>query len=473
MEINKHKIKIMSLGLLMIANLLSAQENVDRDKIAASQSGASSIYFETAGVNIPLVEPGNFNHVQECQVRGGLPRFIAKAKTGQAIKVAFIGGSITQANFGYRLQTANYLEHTYPNAKFKWVNAGVSGTGTELGAFRIKEQVLDYRPDLIFIEFAVNGAYADGMEGMIRQAIKSNPEVEICLIYTILNGQTAFYQKNEIPQNIVGLEKVAAHYNLLSIQLGMEAASLEASGKLVWKGNPRSVSSDQLLFSEDGIHPTTAGGSLYAAAIARALAKMQTVKEPQNSSLPKPLITSAWDNATMIDPAKLDIAKNGWQLLTTAEQPNLKKFSPWFSEVLSANRPEASFSFRFKGDMIGLFDIGGPEVGQLEWLIDGKPVKLSREKQGSFIYYQTTESTTPDALNRFNAYCNNRYRGQFDVLKVPDGIHVVTVKVSAQKANKTEILPADKRADIQQNPAKYDQTVIYLGRILLRGELLK
>jgi hypothetical protein len=123
--------------------------------------------------------------------------------------------------------------------------------------------------------------------------------------------------------------------------------------------------------------------------------------------------------------------------------------------------------------MIGLFDIGGPEVGQLEWLIDGKPVKLNREKQGSFSYYQTTESTTPDALNRFNAYCNNRYRGQFDVLKIPDGIHEVTVKISAQKANKTEILPADKRADIQQDPAKYDQTVIYLGRILLRGEWLK
>ena len=40
------------------------------------------------------------------------------------------------------------------------LNAVISGTGSDLGAFRVSEQLLKYKPDLIFIEFAVNGAFA-------------------------------------------------------------------------------------------------------------------------------------------------------------------------------------------------------------------------------------------------------------------------------------------------------------------------
>nr|WP_226904881.1 SGNH/GDSL hydrolase family protein [Pedobacter schmidteae] len=469
MVMNKSGLKIALLSCLLMS--ATAFSQTDKDKIAASQAGASPIYFNASAANIPLIEPGNFYKELECSARLGLPAFFEKISLGKKVVVAFIGGSITQANFGYRLQTARYLEEAYPRVNFEWINAGVSGTGTELGAFRIKEQVLNQRPDLIFIEFAVNGAYPGGMEGMIRQTIKENPKTNICLLYTILTGQSAFYQKNELPPNIEGLERVAAHYGLPAVNLGMQAAALEAEGKLIWKGNAPTES--KILFSEDGIHPTTAGGNLYAAAIARAFQKMEKIKPEQKKVLPAPLITAAWDEATMLPPSAVAISVSGWQLMPTGTDPNLKKFSPWFSDVLMANKPGATFSFRFKGDMVGVFDIGGPEVGQLEWTIDGKPVKLNREKEGNFIYYQAVETTGDEALNRFNAYCNNRYRGQFDVIKVAPGAHLVQVKVSARQANKLEILPEDKRADMVSHPEKYNQSVIYLGRILLRGTLLK
>ncbi|MBB5439964.1 lysophospholipase L1-like esterase/uncharacterized protein (DUF2249 family) [Pedobacter sp. AK017] len=453
MAMNKIAVRTILLGCLMMSATVFSQTGPargDRDKIAASQAGASPIYFEVSAFNIPAIEPGNFNNELECNVRGGFPGFFEKVNQGKKVVVAFIGGSITQANFGYRLQTARYLEQAYPQARFQWINAGVSGTGTELGAFRIKEQVLNHRPDLIFIEFAVNGAYAPGMEGMIRQTIRENPNASICLIYTILTGQTVFYQKNELPPNIKGLEQVGIHYNLPAVNLGMEAASLEAEGKLVWKGTQ--ADEGKILFSEDGIHPTTAGGNLYAAAIARAFKKIAAAKQLKKKELPEPLITAAWDEATMVDPSALEGLDNAWQLMPTDANPNLKKFNPWFSSVFTASTPGATFSFRFKGDMLGVFDIGGPEAGQLEWIIDGKPVKI---------------------MNRFNSYCNNRYRGQFDVVNVPQGIHLVKVVLSRQKADKLMILPEDKRADIIEHPEKYDQTVAYLGRILLRGTLLK
>ena len=462
---------MMSLWL-PVAGL--CQSNMDKDKIAASQAGASPVYFDVPGSGISLVQPGNYENSMECQVRLGIRGFFEKARKGRELVVAFIGGSITQANFGYRLQTAQYLEQHFPKSRFKWINAGVSGTGTELGAFRISEQVLQYKPDLIFIEFAVNGAYPDGMEGMIRQTIRQHPGTEICLLYTILTGQTALYQKNELPANIKGLELVADYYGLPSVQLGMEAASLEAAGKLVWKTGGAQYP-DKIMFSEDGIHPTTAGGDLYAAAIARSLLKMELQQQKRKQELPMPLITADWDEATMVEPGRIAEDNNGWQAIDTDLNPNLKKFKGWFSEVYTASQPGASFSFRFKGDMVGVFDIGGPEAGQLEWIIDGRPVQLTKQKQGSFNYYQAemTEATNATALNRFNAYCNNRYRGQFDIVKLPKGMHDVKVYVSSQKSDKLKILLPDQRADIEAHPGKYDQSVIYLGRILIRGTMLK
>lgn len=126
------------------------------DNIAASQAGSSPLLFTVPNDEVPPVVPGSFFHNNECTVRSGIPNPFHKAKNGKEITVAFIGGSITQGRDSYRMHTARYMKSRFPWIVFRWVNAGVSGTGTDLGAFRICEQVLQHQPDLIFIEFAVN-----------------------------------------------------------------------------------------------------------------------------------------------------------------------------------------------------------------------------------------------------------------------------------------------------------------------------
>ena len=76
-------------------------------------------------------------------------------------------------------------------------------------------------------------------------------------------------------------------------------------------------------------------------------------------------------------------------------------------------------------------------------------------------------------MNRFNVFCNNRYRGQYQLIEVEPGEHTVSITVSPQKADKQKILGAKNTADILANPQKYDRTVFYLGKLLLRGELVK
>lgn len=466
---------IFFISLILTLGCFStlAQTDAERAKIAASQAGASPLFFDPFAEKIPAIEVSSFSDPRELNARGGLPNFFAKLKVGKPVTVGFIGGSITQALYGYRIQTAQYIQSRFPQSVFKWMNAGVSGTGTDLGACRIYNQLLKHDPDLVFVEFAVNGGYPSGMEGILRQIIRNNPGTDICFIYTVLNPQAKQYLKpTAIPENIQLLENIASHYNIPGIHLGIEAATLEANDKLVWKGDANGIQ-NKIVFSADGIHPLRDGGDLYAAAIARSIQKLSANDAEQPHQLPTALIPDNWEDAKMLDPLEFASFSKGWSKTKTAKHPFLKQFSGWFPYVMESETPGSSFSFKFKGTMFGIFDIGGPEVGQLSIKVDGKEMKLQDISGKGYRLFRSNAGTGDDVLNLFNSFCNNRYRGQYDLIATEDGEHTVCITISDKKADKEKILGNNQLKDITENPEKYDRTALYLGKILLRGEIIK
>lgn len=455
-----------ALSMLPFEDRLNAQDMTDEERIAASQGESSPLLYTVKADEVHLVGPGTFCDGRECTVRAGLGTFFDKLRENREVTVAFIGGSITQGDFCYRQQISRFMEERWPHVRFRWINAGVAGTGTDLGAFRIDSQVLGYDPDLVIMEFAVNGGYAPGMEGMIRKTICHDPSVGICLLYTVKSGQTEIYSRGDVPEGIKTLETLAEYYDIPSVHLGMEAAMLEKEGLLLWAGTEEEAG-DRILFSRDGIHPLASGGDIYAAAIARALLKIRETSDGGEYVLPEsPMYGSRWDDACMYRPADIAVYDDGWRVAVVADCPYLKKFSGWFDTILTSGEKGSSFSFSFEGDMFGFFDIGGPEAGQLEIVIDGKPVKLEACQDGGFRWWKAG-SEGADELNRFNRWCNNRYRGQHDVIGVPFGVHHVTVSISGTDADKRSILPVT--SDIDAHPERYAESVIWLGRILLRG----
>ncbi len=454
----KQKWLIQGLLLLMAAGQATAQNR--QDLIAASQAGASPLFFQP-GADVPLVSTAGFSDSRECSLRNGLPAFFKKAGAGKPVVIGFIGGSITQGSVGYRPQTMRYIQSMYPNVEIKALNAGVSGTGTELGACRIGEQLLQHQPDLVFVEFAANGAYAKGMEGIVRQIRRANPAADICLIYTIVTNQPQVYAAGNIPENIKGLEKIAEHYGLPSVHLGLQAALLEKEGRLVWKGNE--ADSGRILFSKDGVHPLQEGGNLYAAAIARSMEKMKQQHTAQNrNAMPAPLFPDNWEDAGMYDPLRIAQFSGDWQPVT------LPQFSAWFPRIQQASSPGASFTFRFKGSAFGLFDVGGPEAGQIVIQVNGKDMKtIAPPEPGTQVFRLEAGNSIP--VNRFNMYCNNRYRGQHQLFRLEPGDYTVTIRLSSQKADKAAILGPAQIEDITKHPEKYDRTVLYLGKILIKG----
>lgn len=464
----------LSAALLITGNSFGQNNKADatyEERLrAASQGGASPLFFDAAAADVPVIKPLEFDNSKECIVRNGLPNFFYKAKSGKPVTMGFIGGSITQAVYGYRTRTARYIQSLYPNTPMKAINAGISGTGTDLGACRLHEQLLQYHPDIIFVEFAVNGAYREGMEGIIRQIWEFDPAIDICLLYTIHHEQHAIYTAGKVPDNILGLEELANYYRIPSIHLGIQPASMVQEGKLVWRSDSKTIPG-KIVFSNDGAHPLTEGGDLYAGVIGRSMLTMQRNAFERKHVIPAPLLADNWENAHMYAPAELAAFSSGWSRINPSDSTFLKQFAPWFSYVMKTEQPGASLTFRFKGNMFGFFDIGGPEVGQLAIEVDGKPVKLSPVLAGTRIA-TITDTDGSDLVNRFGPFCNNRYRGQFECIKVAPGEHSVTIKLSPAKADKRKILGESQMADITANPAKYDRTVLYLGKLLIRGEAL-
>ena len=128
---------------------------------------------------------------EEVHARDGVGNFLKKIREGKKeIVVAYLGGSITAMN-GWRNLTTEWLQKTYPNVKFKEVHAAIGGTGSNLGVFRLAHDALQYKPDLLFVEFATNDASAQpeaiwrSMEGIVRQTWRKHATTDIIFTYTI------------------------------------------------------------------------------------------------------------------------------------------------------------------------------------------------------------------------------------------------------------------------------------------------
>ena len=80
----------------------------------------------------------------------------------------------------------------FPKAKINNINRAIGATGSRFGLYRLSRDVLPYKPDLIFIEFAINDYYhpedsGDSlmmMETMIREIKTAYPDCEIVTLLT-------------------------------------------------------------------------------------------------------------------------------------------------------------------------------------------------------------------------------------------------------------------------------------------------
>jgi hypothetical protein len=403
-------------------------------------------------------QPDTLSQVREYRIRQGLPNFFRKLQARQPVTIAYLGGSITYAGGGYREQSAAWLQKQYPGAKISAINAGISGTGSDLANFRLGKQVLAFNPDLVFVEFAVNDQSVkpetihETMEGIVRQIWKKNPQTDICFLYTMTGDMAPVLKAGKLPVSAKAMEDVAEYYHIPSIDMCLGVVALASQDKLVFKGR-RDEFPDKMVFSADNIHPyPETGHRLYTEAIARSLTQIAAgVNNAKYSHISgKPYTQGAWEQAQMI--AANELKKTGKWNVVPSGTGNANALTPNpFPVLLRSDSVGSSLVVTFEGTMIGLYDVVGPGTGQYEVVVDGGPAKL---------------------YSRFDSYATTWRAHYFILPGLIPGKHTVQIKVSATLPDKKAILK-QKADDVNLNPEKYRDNAGYAAYLLLVGKLIK
>lgn len=417
----------------------------------------AAVLGRAADQDFPLVE------AREVTPRGGLPNFFRKAQTtGAEVKIGYLGGSITAQN-GWRAQTLAHFKQAYPQASFTEINAAIGGTGSDLGVFRVRQDVLSKGPDLLFVEFAVNDGGADprriirAMEGIVRQTWQANPKTDICFVYTLTEALSPPMLEGKLQRSASAMEKVADHYGIPTITLGMEVAKLAKAGQLLWRAPLPKAEAEQaalggkVVFARDGVHPHDSTGQvLYTQAIIRslpALAIANATPTPHVSSLA--LDPANWERATLVPvtAAKLSAGLTPVDMKTDAFAKNWAHRLP---AMVKLTQPGQSIAFRFKGTHCAVYDVIGPAGGMVAVTLDGKAQK---------------------SVQRIDAYCTYPRLSTFVVgTGLSEGVHTVRLELLADPIDKAAVLA--KNNNKIDKPERFAPLEFTPGGLLIIGELV-
>jgi lysophospholipase L1-like esterase len=289
-----------------------------------------------------------------------LATFFSKCRAGGPVTVAYIGGSITAAD-GWRPFTTKWLQEQFPGVEIKEVNAAIGGTGSLLGVFRLQKHVLQYDPDLVFVEFAVNdnGTPDDSVhatiEGIVRQCWAREKKPDLVFTYTTAH-------KLEIPTQ--RHQDVADAYAIPTVDFQKPIQALCLSGLIDWQ-----------ILAADTVHPNSWGHAIYAATLATYLKQQMALTDavPPPDMLPEPVYSGAYQTARLETVA--DRAPEGWQVVEPAGM--------FRDGSIMANQVGQTFEVRFSGTMVGLYYEIRKDAGIVSCAIDGDP-KLTREVDTSW-----------------------------------------------------------------------------------------
>lgn len=250
-------------------------------------------------------------------------KFFEKAERGEALTVAFLGGSITMGchatEVGKRYVNLifKHLEEKFPKANLKLVNGGIGATTSQFGAARLDDDILRFEPDLVFVEFSVNDdgnmpVFKETYESVLRRILtfKTSPA---CLVINNL-----FYDNGVNAQQIHN--PTAEYYGVPAVSVRDHVYPRLQSGELVRNE-----------LTNDGLHPVDKGMAIIARLVCDAIDEMYEESSDSEYIIPeKPITKARYVNAKRLDNRNFapeaegfekdneqqsditDVFKNGW-----------------------------------------------------------------------------------------------------------------------------------------------------------------
>ncbi len=241
-----------------------------------------------------------------------LAKVFKKAKAGEPITVAYLGGSITQGSSAeyekwYAKLVTLWLQEQFPDSKITDINAGIGATGSYIGVYRADRDVTCYDPDLVFIDFSVNdttehternrGSY----DGLLQKLWNSKSSPAIVTVAMTMDDGTSFQKYHS---------EICEAYDIPMISYHDAIMDVVKNGHIKWTD-----------ISDDNIHPNTVGHSVLTEIIVSYLQSviddLDSIDTDNESDLSVPYITDKYATAGLLLPGGSENTDHtGWEMVT-------------------------------------------------------------------------------------------------------------------------------------------------------------
>lgn len=319
-----------------------------------------------------------------------IKRAIEKARKGEEVTIAFIGGSITQGAGAIPINTECYAYKTFERfcrlcgrtteENIHYVKAGVGGTSSELGMIRYERDVCkegEIRPDLCVVEFAVNdeGDETKGhsYDSLVRKIWQSPGNPGVILLFAVFASDWNLQERLGI---------VGKTYDLPMVSV--RDCVVEQFYKKAGQG--RVITKNQFFY--DVFHPTNYGHTIMADCIEYMLKKADEKavdeKEPDIRTLTAPF-SKEFEHITLMDrknlkegcvidcgdftgtDKELQAVERDLDLFQTPEFPNNWKHEKGASPFV--------MDIKCSALLIVAKDSAAPDAGCVEVTVDGEKVR--------------------------------------------------------------------------------------------------
>ena len=300
-----------------------------------------------------------------------MKKVIEKARKGEDVTLAYIGGSITQ---GYNAGTteifaklsSDYFRETYATTgKVNYVNAGLSGTPSLLGLIRSDRDIFEAKPDVVFIEFAVNDGQDNmnksAFESLVRKALMQEQEPAVVLLFSMTEtGYTC-----QSTMQLIGM-----NYELPMISVPNALMPELEAGRMKWAD-----------WADDGSHPNKEGQKLYSEFITHYFDKVAVEDMSASYTLPEKMMNLDYTTMKMADKESLNVLQEG----SFHEESGHEAFTKGWVKAADATEND---SFVFEIECRSLFmvykEANNDTYGTTEIYVDGEKVYdiISNREEG-------------------------------------------------------------------------------------------
>ena len=335
-------------------------------------------------------------------------------KERKKLNIGYFGGSVSEGagasdpeKTSWRAIISQWFRRRYPEAEITTIQAAIGGTGTDLGVYRVDDNLLAYKPDLVFLEFSVNDSivpYSEVLrntETILRKIWLSQPKADIVVLYITKKEMADLLSRGGVFYSRTAHAALAHHYGELpQIDIGEALRHVIAEHGDKWEA-----------YTTDYVHPNDEGYRIYAACVEEWMTRwldeaFEQISEPIEKKMPDPLTQGLRMSAHMED--AWNASGKGWIKVNDS-------MCGRYPHMLQAVEPGAELMYSFEGTRIGLYWMMAEDSGDILLSVD----------DGEAISYRA-----------WDHYCRTFARADsiFIPEELPYGRHTMRLQIADTKA---------------------------------------